>query len=130
MKIGAALAKNGREPFANIGKEINLSAVTVKNRVDQLLKEKMIDLKASLRLDQFYTMCAQIYVEAAEKTVEKLIEKFERKQEVYHLVRVTGIYNLLVSIAAHSWHDVQSFIEQEIRSNPGVKKIFILIRKI
>lgn len=125
LKIIAALAENGREPFANIGKEIHLSAPTVKSRVNRLLKEKIIDIRAHLQVDQFYTMCAQIYVEADQKTVEKLIERCESKQEVYHLVRVTGIYNLCIGIAAHSWHDTQSFIEEEIRPRPGVKKIFI-----
>ncbi|MEK7542279.1 MAG: Lrp/AsnC family transcriptional regulator [Patescibacteria group bacterium] len=126
LKIIAQLAENGREPFANMGKDINLSAVTVKNRVDKLLREKVITIEAQLRADQFYTMCAQIFLEADAATVDMLIEKCERRQEVYHLVRVTGIYNLGIGILAHNWHAIEEFIEREIRAEKGVRKIFII----
>ena len=125
LQIISFLTKDGRASFAEIGKNVNLSSVAVKNRVDKLLGERIIKIQAALNLDQFYTTSAMIYVEADMRTVEKLIEKFEKRQEVYHLVRVTGIYNLCVGIATHSWYDVQEFIEQEIRPNPGVKKIFL-----
>lgn len=126
LKIIAALAENGREPFANIGENINLSAVTIKNRVDRLMRERVIEIKAKLQADQFYTMCAQVFLEADAATVQMLVEKCERKQEVYHMVRVTGIYNLGIGILAHHWHAIEDFIEREIRPEKGVKKVFII----
>jgi DNA-binding Lrp family transcriptional regulator len=125
LQIVSFLTKDGRASFAEIGKKVNLSSVAVKNRVDKLLRERIIRIQAGLNLDQFYTTSALIYIEADIKTVEKFIEKFEKIHGVHYLVRVTGIYNLCVGIATHSWHDVQAFIEQEVRPNPGVKKIFI-----
>ena len=125
LKIIQTLSVNGRESFADIGKKINLSSVAVKNRVDKLLKERVIRIEAVFNMDQFYALCAQIYVEADPKAVEKMIEKFEKMQEVYHLVRVTGIYNLLIGIGGQSRQKIYEFIEQEVRSNPGVRKIFI-----
>lgn len=126
VKIIARLAQNGREHLANIGKEIHMSAPTVKNRVDKLLREKIISIQAQLRADQFYTMSTQVFLEADSQTVEALIEKFSHKQEVYHLVRVTGIYNLGIGVLAHSWHAVEEFVEREIRPEKGVRKIFII----
>ena len=130
LQIVSSLTKDGRASFAEIGKKVNLSSVAVKNRVDKLLGERIIRIQAAFNLDQFYTTSALIYIEADMKTVEKFIEKFEKRQEVYCLVRVTGIYNLCVGIATHSWHDVQSFIEQEIRPSPSVKKIFVTTGEI
>lgn len=126
LKIIAVLAENGRESFANIGGSVNLSAVTIKNRVDRLMRERVIAIKAQLQADQFYTMCAQVFLEADAATVQMFIEKFERKQEVYHMVRVTGIYNLGIGILAHHWHAIEDFIEREIRPEKGVKQIFII----
>ena len=126
LKIIAHLAGNGRETFADIGKAINLSAVTVKNRVDKLLRERTIAIQAQLQADQFYTMSVQIFLEADEQTVKKLIEKCEPKQEVYHMVRITGIYNLGIGLLAYNWHAIEEFIEREVRAEKGVKKIFII----
>ncbi len=125
VKILQCLAKDGREALADVGKTVNLSSVAVKNRLDRLLKDKVVRIEAALNIDQFYTMCAQIYIETDEATAEKLIEKFEKRQEVYHLVRVTGMYNLLIGVLGHKWQNVQDFIESEIRPIPSVRKIFI-----
>ena len=125
LKIIQHLSQNGREALADIGKKVHLSSVAVKNRLDKLLKEKVIRIEARLNLDQFFTMSAQVYVEGDRKTIDALIEKFEKHQEVYALVRVTGIYNLFVGITTHNWQSVEEFIESEIRVLPGVKKIFI-----
>jgi len=125
LKILRALTQDGREALADVGKKVNLSSVAVKNRLDKLLKEKVIRIEAVLNIDQFYTMCAQIYVEADASTIEQLIEKFQHRQEVYHLVRVTGTYNLLIGVLGHKWQNVEDFIENEIRPVSGVRKIFI-----
>jgi len=125
LKILECLAEDGRAVLADVGKKVNLSSVAVKNRLDKLLKEKVLRIEATLNVDQFYTMCAQIYVETDEETVERLIEKLEKRQEVYHLVRVTGMYNLLVGVLGAKWQSVQDFIETEIRPIPTVRKIFI-----
>jgi len=125
LKILQALSQDGREALADVGKKVNLSSVAVKNRLDKLLKEKVIRIEAALNIDQFYTMCVQIYLEADANTVEQLIEKFQNRQEVYHLVKVTGLYNLLIGVLGHKWQNVEDFIENEIRPVSGVKKIFI-----
>ena len=125
LKILQCLAEDGRAALADVGKKVNLSSVAVKNRLDKLLQEKVVRIEAALNVDQFYTMCAQIYVETDEETVERLIEKFEKRQEVYHLVRVTGTYNLLIGVLGSKWQSVQDFIETEIRPIPSVRKIFI-----
>lgn len=125
LKILQSLAEDGRVPLADVGKKVKLSSVAVRNRLDKLLKEKVIRVEAGLNIDQFYTMCAQIYIETDEKTVEDLVEKFEKRQEVFLLVRVTGMYNLLVGVLGNKWHNIQEFVENEIRPIPTVRKIFI-----
>lgn len=130
LKIIQYLSEDGRISFSNIGTKTHLSSVAIKNRVDKLLREKVVRIEARLNIDQFYTMCAQIHVEADAKTVDQLIEKFEKRQEVYHLVRVTGMYNLLIGVVAHNWQNITDFIESEIRVLPGVRKIFIITGEI
>ena len=125
IKIIQNLAENGRESLAEIGKKINLSSVTIKNRLDRLLQEKVIKIEAGLHIDQFYTMSANIYIEANEQTIEKLVEKFKDKQEIFLLVRVTGTYNLFIGVLGYAWKNIEEFVEHDIRSESGVKRIFL-----
>jgi DNA-binding Lrp family transcriptional regulator len=124
-KIIQYLSQNGRESFTEVAKKLRLSSVAVKNRVDKLLKEKIIRIYASLQADQFYTIAAQINIEADGKTIEKLIEKFEKNQEVYHLAKITGSYNLTVGVLARSLENIESFVESEIRALPGVREAVV-----
>jgi len=117
LKIIQCLSENGRESFAEIGKKVHLSSVAVKNRVDKLFKENILKIEGTLNIGQFYTLSAQIGVEADKETVERFIEKFEKSQEVYHLVRtVSGRYTLVIGILAHNLENIEKFIENEIRN--------------
>ena len=123
VKIIQSLARNGREVLAEIGKKTGLSSVTIKNRLDRLLQERVIKIEARLSAEQFYRMSAAIYLEADEKTVERLIEKFEGRQEVFLLVHVTGTYNLLIGVLGYAWKSIEEFVEKDVRSEAGVKKL-------
>ena len=125
LKIIQYLSQNGREPFAKIAQKLRLSSVAVKNRVDKLLEEKIIRIQAGLQIDQFYTMAAQINVEADVKTIEQLIEKLEKYPEVYQLAKVAGHYNLCIGVLAHNLENIEAFVDDEIRMIPGVKQIII-----
>ncbi len=131
LKIIGLLAHNGRASFAEIGKKIHLSSVAVKNRVDKLLAEKILRVQAALSIDQFYTMSAEIGIEAEEKTVVQLIERFEKMEEVYQLVKaISGRYNLIVGFLAHNLENIEKFLENEIRAVPGVKRIDVFLGEI
>ena len=130
LKIIQSLSRNGRESFADIGKEIRRSSVAVKNRVDKLLKEKIIKIQAALQIDQFYRMAAQINIEADAKTTEQLIEKLEKIQEVYHIAKTTGHYNISIGVLAHNLESIGVFVQDEIRTMPGVKQILVSMGEI
>lgn len=123
LKIIQALSKNGRESLVEIAKEIHLSPVGVKNRVEKLQKQGILKIQGLLNLRKFYSVSAQIEIEATGDIVSSLIEKFGKSPLVYHLVRTSGRYNLVVSIAAPNLETIEEFIEQEIRANPGVNHL-------
>lgn len=130
LKIIEYLSQNGRESLAEIAKKLRLSSVAIKHRMDRLLKEKIIRIRAALQVDQFYRVSAEIRIDADRKTAERLIEKLEKVQEVYHLMKVTGQYNLIVGVFAYNLENIGSFVENEIRSEPGVKQISVYIGEL
>ncbi len=130
LKIISYLAQDGRESFVEIAKKLQMSGVAVKNRVDRLFKWGILKISGSLRSDRFYTMSAAIQIDAERKTLSRLIERFEKIQEVHHLVKRSGSYNLSVGILVHNLEDIEKFVENQIRSEEGIRSIDVRIGEL
>jgi len=130
LKIIQALSEDGRKSFVEIAKGTRLSQVAVKNRVERLINEGVLKIQGLLNIGKCYSVSANIEIEAAQKTISGLIEKFEKSPLVYQLVKTSGRYNLLVSIIAPNLESIESFVDKEIRKDPGVKHIDISIGEL
>ncbi len=130
LKIIQALAEDGRESFVEIAKKTGLSPVGVKNRVERLVEDGVLKIQGLLRMDKVYAVSANIEIEADCKTINRLIEKFERSPLVYHLVKVSGRYNLTVGIVTPNLESIGNFIAKEIRSEPEVKHIEVHVGEL
>ena len=130
LKIIELLSDNGRVSFAEISKRVQLSQVAVKTRIDNLVKNKILSIKGMFHAPRFYTMSADIQIDADAKTVDTLIEKLRLKQEVYHLAQRSGKYSLAVSMLAQNLGAIDDFIEAELRQTPGVKQLEVCIGEL
>jgi DNA-binding Lrp family transcriptional regulator len=130
FKIIQALSEDGRKSFVEIAKETRLSPVAVKNRVERLIDEGVLKIQGLLNIGKCYSISANIEIEADQKTISKLIEKFEKSPLVYHLVKTSGRYNLLVGLLAPNLEGIASFVDKEIRRETGVKHIDISIGEL
>ncbi len=130
LKIIQALSGDGRKSFVEIAKKTRLSPVGVKNRVERLIDEGVLKIQGLLNIGKCYSISATVEVEADQKTISKLIEKFEKFPLVYHLVKTSGRYNLLISIIAPNLENVENFIAKEIRGDPGVKHIDVNVGEL
>ena len=129
LQIISFLAVDGRTSFVEIGKKVHLSAVSVKNRVD-LLKERVLRVRAALNIDHLYTIAAHLQIEADEKATPRLIVRLEGLQEVYHIAKITGRYNLLVSVLGRNLADIERFVVEEVRRVPGINRFEVYIGEI
>lgn len=130
LKIIQELSEDGRRSFVEIAKGSGLSPVAIKNRVERLINDEVLKVKGLLNMEKVYSVSAHIEVEADHKTISKLIEKFEKSPLVYHLVRTSGRYNLMISIAAPNLESIENFIAKEIRLEPGVRHIEINVGEL
>jgi Lrp/AsnC family transcriptional regulator for asnA, asnC and gidA len=130
LKIIQALFKDGRKSFVEIAKETRLSPVGVRNRVEKLMDEEVLKIQGLLSIGKCYSVSAGVEIEADQKTISKLIEKFEKSPIVYHLVETSGRYNLLVGIIAPNLASIENFIAKEIRGDPGVKHIDVNVGEL
>jgi len=111
-------------------RELDFPPVGVKNRVERLTDEGVLKIQGLLNIGKCYSVTATVVVEADQKTISKLIEKFEKFPLVYHLVKTSGRYNLLISIIAPNLENIENFIAKEIRGDPGVKHIDVNVGEL
>ncbi|TSC95119.1 MAG: hypothetical protein CEN87_131 [Parcubacteria group bacterium Licking1014_1] len=130
LKIIQALFEDGRESFVEIAKKTGLSPVGVKNRVERLISEKVLKIQGLLSIGECYSVSAHIEIEADQKTISELIEKFEKSPLVYHLVKTSGRYNLLASIISPNLESIENFIAKEIRTDSGIKHIEVSVGEL
>lgn len=130
LKIIRALSEDGRSSFVDIAKETGLSPVAIKNRVERLISDGVLKILGLLNMEKVYSVSAHIEIEADGKTVDRLIEKFEKSPLVYHLVKTSGSYNLMVSIAAPNLESIETFLVKEVRSEPGVKHLEVAVGEL
>lgn len=130
LKMILLLGENGRTSFASLATAVGLSQVAVKTRLANLLQNKIVSVRGLLNAERFYALSVGIQIAADSKAIEKLVESFERKQEVYHMRKMSGRYNLVVGILARTVEDVEEFVEKEVRSMPGVKELDVSIGEL
>jgi len=130
LRILQDLSQKGRESFVEIAKETGLSPVAIKNRVEKLIEEGVLKVQGVLNMEKFYSVSAQIEIETDKKTVSDLIEKFKKSPLVYHLVKTSGRYNLIIGIATPNLQTIENFITKEIRSNPVVRHIEVNVGEL
>ncbi len=130
LKIIKYLSQDGRASFADIGKGIKLSSVAIKNRVDKLMKEGILVVKGELNINRFYTISACLFIEAAPKTVQNLIEKLAERSEVYHIAKRSGRHNLVLSILAQDIEGIEDFVDKEVRLAPGVSRVEVVVGEL
>ncbi len=130
LKIIRALSEDGRRSFVEIAKKTGLSPAGIKNRVERLISEEVLKIQGLLNIEKCYSVSANIEIEADQKTISKLIEKFEKFPLIYHLVKTSGRYNLLVSMVALNLESIESFIAKEIRGESGVKHIEVSVGEL
>ena len=130
LKIIQYLSQDGRASFADIGKGVKLSSVAVKNRVDKLMKEGILAVQGELNINRFYTISACLFIEAAPKTVQSIIEKLRARPEVYHIARRSGKHNLVLSILAQNIEGIEDFVDKEVRLISGVHTVEVVVGEL
>lgn len=130
LKIIQDLAEDGRKSFVEIAKGTRLSPVGIKNRVERLIADGVLKIQGLLNMEKVYSVSAHIEIESDSKTINRLIEKFEKSPLVYHLVRTSGRYNLLVGIVTPNLESIENFISKQIRLELGVRHIEVHIGEL
>ncbi|PEL12134.1 Lrp/AsnC family transcriptional regulator [Bacillus sp. AFS017336] len=132
-RILEMLTKNGRMSYADIGKELNLSRVSIRERVNQLIKNEVIERfsvvinseKVGKGVSAFFEVdCEPAFlVEVAEALVDNPV--------VASCYQMTGPSTLHMHVLVDDFVRLEQFINNELYALEGITRVesHILLRR-
>jgi Lrp/AsnC family transcriptional regulator, regulator for asnA, asnC and gidA len=129
-KILQELEKDGRKPFSEIAKKINISNTMVHQRVNRL-KENGVLKKMALELDErkmgYEWSAFTGLVLKKDSDSKAIIEELKNIPEVTECYYITGKYALYIRIVAKNSDHMRQVLYEKIDLIPGVLKTESLI---
>lgn len=123
-KIVQLLIRNARISYSEIGKEIGISRVAVKMRVQALEKKGIIEEYTTIINPQKISGAVSCYfeIETLPDTLNKTAELLSRNDSITQIYRVTGKSRLHVHAVTASNKEMEELITGTIDRLPGVKE--------
>ena len=118
QKIVQLLIKNARFSYSDIGKEVGISRVAVKARIQALEKKGVIEEYTTIINPQKISGAISCYFEI--ETLSDVIEILNQNNIVTQIYRVTGKNKLHVHAVAASNSEMEDFLHTTIDTLPGV----------
>ncbi|MEU1013156.1 Lrp/AsnC family transcriptional regulator [Streptomyces sp. NPDC088810] len=121
LAIIQQLQEDGRRPYAAIGKAVGLSEAAVRQRVQKLLDQGVMQIVAVTDpLTVGFRRQAMVGINA-EGDVEKIADALTDMSEVEYVVMTAGSFDILAEIVCEDDDHLLDVINKRIRSLPGVR---------
>ncbi len=123
QKIISELQGDARQSFREIGRKLDVSEGTVRNRVKSLLNTNTMKISATpnpekLGLNFMCIMCIEVKVGTAEKVEQMLI----KNAHVYYLCGCTGTYDIIGLFLFHNPREFDDFVKDVIANIPDITR--------
>jgi len=121
LAIIKALQEDARQSFREIGRKLDVSEGTVRNRVKSLISQNMIRIGAIVNPEKIglnfqCIMCIEVKVGTAQKVEERLINY----PNVYYLCGCTGTYDIIGLFVFHNPAEFDAFVKNVIAPIPDI----------
>jgi Lrp/AsnC family transcriptional regulator for asnA, asnC and gidA len=115
------LQKDGRMPYATIGKAVGLSEAAVRQRVQRLLDSGVMQIVAVTDpLQLGFARQAMIGIRA-EGDVEPIADQLSRMAEIDYVIVSAGSFDILVEVVCESDDHLLELLSKRIRTIAGVR---------
>ena len=115
------LMKNARRSSGELAKELNVSAATVRRRIERLLEEKVIRIVASLDAASLgFPVTAFIGFNVSRNRVNTVLKALGKLPQIRWIAATTGLFNIMALVWIESTGELFKFIEREIGSIDGI----------
>lgn len=117
------LQRDGRIPFTDIAKSLDISEGTVRNRVARLQEMGVIQFVGLV--DPYllgFDAPAMIGVSVDPPKLESAAEIIAAFPEVSYLVMVSGEFDMIVEVMCEDRESLAKFLNQKLRQVPGITR--------
>lgn len=115
------LQQDGRRPYAAIGKAVGLSEAAVRQRVQRLIDNSVMQILAVTDpLQLGFARQAMVGIDV-EGDPEPVAEKLAEIDEVEYIVLTAGVYDILAEVLCESDEHLLELLTKRIRAIPGVR---------
>jgi Lrp/AsnC family transcriptional regulator, leucine-responsive regulatory protein len=132
-KILELLMVNGRMSYVDIGKELNLSRVSVRERVNQLMEDGIIERFTVVINSEKVgkTVSGFFEVDCEPAFLVEVAEKLAQNPNVASCYQMTGPSTLHMHVLVEDFIALEKFINNELYSLEGITRVesHILLRR-
>ncbi len=115
------LQSDGRMPFTDIAKALDISEGTVRNRVAKLIEERVLQIVGMVdpyRLG--YDAPAVISIAVQPQKLNQVAKTISKFSEVSYLIMISGDYDLLVEVLCKDRDHLANFLNDKLLMVPGI----------
>ena len=117
------LQGNGRIPFTDIAKSLNVTEGTIRNRVAKLIENKAIQIVGLIDPHRAgYDTPALIGISVTPPYLEEAAAEIATFPEVSYLIMVSGEYDLMVEVFCRNREQLASLIRDRLQKVTGVQR--------
>lgn len=121
-KIVSLLTENARMSYVDIAKEVNLSRIAVKARIDALEKDGVIEqytiIVNPLKINN--SVSSYLEIEVSPQNLLEVIDILEKNDVVTKIYQITGKSKLHVHTVASNQEEMDLFLKKVAYQLPGL----------
>lgn len=121
-KIVSLLQEDGRMPFSTIAEKVGVSEGTVRNRVNQLREQNVMQIAAEVLPQAFgYTWNSVVFLKlSGSADLEAVAQRLAEIPEVYYVVQMTGQYDLAITSFHRDREHFRTFLNHHFYCRPEI----------
>ena len=123
-KIVTLLNEDGRMASAEIARRLdNISSRTVNNRIQLLIENKVIDIRAVVNPEAVgYGVMADVFLEVEPGRVREVAEIVAEFPQASYVAGATGESDVSMSLLVRSIEELFDFVNEKLGTTPGVRR--------
>jgi Lrp/AsnC family transcriptional regulator, regulator for asnA, asnC and gidA len=128
LEIIRSLVRNSRITLSQMSKEIAVPDATISNRLKKLEKNVIKQYTLIVNPDELgLTVTAIIIIQTESEKHENVKNELSKLQEVSEVYSVSGEYDILIKVWAHSIEELNGIMNSKVRSVEGVEDLTEMI---
>ncbi len=124
-KIITMLQEDGRTTLKEIAKNIDLTSMGTKKRLEKLLKNGTIKVSALINSNalELHPAIVMLEMDSAE-AMQQLLDRFEECPRIIQIFKTVGGFNLIAIVIAENPQTLESISMEKcsMRSGPGIRR--------